>query len=72
MLPASARQTCLFIPLFATTRVLAQEPPQPSADQEIEALEKRLMELKQRKREELLRQIKALQEQLINHWMLKR
>lgn len=56
--------TCLFIALFTTASLSAQESTPPAVDQEIETLEKRLAELKQRKREELQRRVKALQEQL--------
>lgn len=54
----------LFTLMMLSSNSSAQQPPQQSLDQEIESLEKKLAELKQRKREALLKQIKALQDDL--------
>jgi hypothetical protein len=55
--------TGLCLVLSACT-VFAQQPAMSAVDQEIEKLEKRLAELKQRKREILQKQIAALEEEL--------
>ncbi|MFN2491264.1 MAG: septum formation initiator family protein [Pyrinomonadaceae bacterium] len=54
----------VFLISFIAATASSQEPAKSALDQEIETYEKKLLELKQRKREELQRQIKALQEEL--------
>jgi len=46
--------------ILVTTMALAQQPSPQTIDQEIDSLEKRLLELKQRKRETLIKQVNAL------------
>src|SRR5262245_29388245 len=46
--------------ILVTTMALAQQPAPQTIDQEIESLEKRLLELKQRKRDTLAKQVDAL------------
>jgi hypothetical protein len=52
--------------IFVTTMALAQQPAPQTIDKEIESLEKRLLELKQRKRDTLIKQVNALRGEVEN------